>query len=81
MVWRFAPQNIKLCKPLFFTGRGIKTIITIIGIPTLTVSGDTRFDRVWATHNKTKEIPGINEFKNGQKVFIAGSTWPEDEAC
>lgn len=45
-----------------------------------TVSGDTRFDRVWANAQHPKSIPFIDEFKNGQKLFIAGSTWPADEA-
>lgn len=45
----------------------------------VTVSGDTRFDRVWANAGNPKSIPGLAEFKNSHKAFIAGSTWPEDE--
>ncbi|MDN5283753.1 MAG: 3-deoxy-D-manno-octulosonic acid transferase [Mucilaginibacter sp.] len=56
-----------------------KQLLNNININNITVSGDTRFDRVWANAQQPKSIPGINEFKNGQKVFIAGSTWPEDE--
>src|SRR6185437_6179893 len=50
-----------------------------IGINNVTVSGDTRFDRVWANAQGPKAIPGIETFKNGRKLFIAGSTWPDDE--
>jgi len=50
-----------------------------IGIDKTTVSGDTRFDRVWANAQQPKSLPVISEFKNGQKLFIAGSTWPADE--
>jgi 3-deoxy-D-manno-octulosonic-acid transferase len=50
-----------------------------LGINNVTISGDTRFDRVWANAQQPKAIPGINEFKNNRKVFIAGSTWPADE--
>ncbi|HEY0244723.1 MAG TPA: glycosyltransferase N-terminal domain-containing protein [Mucilaginibacter sp.] len=50
-----------------------------IGIEKVTVSGDTRFDRVWANARQPKPIPFISEFKNGQQLFIAGSTWPQDE--
>jgi 3-deoxy-D-manno-octulosonic-acid transferase len=50
-----------------------------IGLNNATVSGDTRFDRVWANARQPKSIPGLAEFKNGHKLFIAGSTWPEDE--
>lgn len=50
-----------------------------IGINNALVSGDTRFDRVWANAQNPKSLPIINDFKNGHKTFIAGSTWPEDE--
>ena len=50
-----------------------------LGLHNATVSGDTRFDRVWANAQHPKPIPFMDEFKNGHKVFIAGSTWPPDE--
>jgi 3-deoxy-D-manno-octulosonic-acid transferase len=50
-----------------------------IGINKVTVSGDTRFDRVWENAQQPRAMPGLAEFKNSQKIFIAGSTWPEDE--
>jgi 3-deoxy-D-manno-octulosonic-acid transferase len=51
-----------------------------INITKAVVSGDTRFDRVWVNAQQPKSIPFMDEFKNGQKLFIAGSTWPADEA-
>lgn len=56
-----------------------KQLLSGLGINNSMVSGDTRFDRVWTNSLQPKAIPGINEFKNGHKVFIAGSTWPPDE--
>jgi 3-deoxy-D-manno-octulosonic-acid transferase len=56
-----------------------KQLLLAIGISNVTVSGDTRFDRVWENALHPKQIPAINEFKNDHKIFIAGSTWPEDE--
>lgn len=50
-----------------------------IGVNNVTVSGDTRFDRVWANAAKPMPVPAIKEFSTGHKVFIAGSTWPPDE--
>ncbi|MDB5090627.1 MAG: waaA [Mucilaginibacter sp.] len=50
-----------------------------LGINNVTISGDTRFDRVWDNAQQPKAIPVIEEFKNGHKIFIAGSTWPPDE--
>ncbi len=56
-----------------------KTLLQQLGITNATISGDTRFDRVWANAQQPKGIDFISDFKNGQKTFIAGSTWPQDE--
>jgi len=57
-----------------------KTLLQQINITNVTVSGDTRFDRVWANAESPKLLPMIAEFKHGHKILVAGSTWPEDEA-
>ncbi|GAB3918492.1 3-deoxy-D-manno-octulosonic acid transferase [Mucilaginibacter boryungensis] len=54
-------------------------LLSSINISNVSVSGDTRFDRVWANALQPKQLPVIEAFKAGQKVFIAGSTWPKDE--
>lgn len=56
-----------------------KTLLAQTGITRVSVSGDTRFDRVWANAQNPKTFSMVNEFSLGRKVFIAGSTWPEDE--
>ena len=43
------------------------------------VTGDTRFDRVMQIAKESKSIPVVREFKNGRKVFVAGSSWLPDE--
>ncbi len=48
-------------------------------IPQVTVSGDTRFDRVYQNRLNAKCFPEIEKFCNGKKILIAGSTWPPDE--
>ena len=50
-----------------------------IGITHATVSGDTRFDRVWTNAQNPTNLPIIEQFKNEKPVFIGGSTWPDDE--
>jgi 3-deoxy-D-manno-octulosonic-acid transferase len=57
-----------------------KELLQTLGISNVEVSGDTRFDRVWANAQHPTELPIIHEFKNEHKLFIAGSTWPDDEA-
>jgi 3-deoxy-D-manno-octulosonic-acid transferase len=45
----------------------------------VTVSGDTRFDRVEYNAQNPVKIKAIEEFCGSDPVFIGGSTWPEDE--
>ncbi|MGN6804229.1 MAG: 3-deoxy-D-manno-octulosonic acid transferase [Ginsengibacter sp.] len=46
----------------------------------ITVSGDTRCDRVINIASNFVEVPGIAEFCGDKKVIVAGSSWEEDEA-
>jgi len=50
-----------------------------IGIHAVSVSGDTRFDRVSAIALQNNPVAGIDAFCEGFHVLLAGSTWPEDE--
>jgi 3-deoxy-D-manno-octulosonic-acid transferase len=54
-------------------------LLKTIGVTNVTVSGDTRFDRVWANAKAPAQLTVVEQFKNNQPVFIGGSTWPEDE--
>ena len=49
-----------------------------IGITSVTLAGDTRFDRVAQVATTKQEIPLAAAFKNGQPVLVVGSAWPED---
>jgi len=50
-----------------------------IGIAQVTISGDTRFDRVAAIAAKCKSFPLVEQFKGDNRLFLAGSSWPVDE--
>src|SRR5215212_429473 len=50
-----------------------------IAIKNVSVSGDTRFDRVVDIAGNFEEIDAIREFTGNAPVIVAGSTWPEDE--
>ena len=56
-----------------------KKLLADIGIDCVTVSGDTRFDRVLDIRNASKDLPAVEAFTHGQKTFIAGSSWEPDE--
>jgi 3-deoxy-D-manno-octulosonic-acid transferase len=68
------------CVTRFFVqDENSKHLLQSIGISYVSVSGDTRFDRVWANARNPKSFPAIAEFTQSKKTFVAGSTWPEDE--
>lgn len=46
----------------------------------VTISGDTRFDRVIEIAEKFEPMPIIEQFCGNSKVIVAGSTWEDDEA-
>ena len=56
-----------------------KQLLASIGIHCVTVSGDTRFDRVLDIRNASRDLPVVEAFTQGQKTFIAGSSWEPDE--
>ena len=56
-----------------------KELLNKIGLNNVTITGDTRFDRVLQIKEQAKQLPVIEQFTKGQKVFIAGSSWQPDE--
>jgi len=49
------------------------------GIPQVSVTGDTRFDRVYQNSLLVNDHPEILHFKGKNKLLVAGSTWHADE--
>jgi 3-deoxy-D-manno-octulosonic-acid transferase len=56
-----------------------KNLLLTIGIDQSIISGDTRYDRVIENKNQLEPNDIIDEFLKGEKAFIIGSSWPEDE--
>ncbi|GHA26136.1 3-deoxy-D-manno-octulosonic acid transferase [Salinimicrobium marinum] len=54
-------------------------LLCSIGFSNVTLSGDTRFDRVSHQIEQDNHLDFIEEFQNGKLCVVAGSTWPEDE--
>lgn len=50
-----------------------------IQVSNVSVSGDTRFDRVIKACGQPVSLPQAEAFAGNNKILIAGSTWPEDE--
>ena len=57
-----------------------RDLLGTIGITNVTITGDTRFDRVLQIKEQAKQLPAVERFVDGApKVFVAGSSWPPDE--
>ena len=56
-----------------------RELLATIGLTNTTVTGDTRFDRVLQIKEQAKVLPVVEQFVQGSKVFIAGSSWQPDE--
>jgi 3-deoxy-D-manno-octulosonic-acid transferase len=62
----------------FVQNRESVNLLQSIGVTCITLSGDTRFDRVFEITQHAEEIPLVKKFKGGEKVLVIGSCWPED---
>ena len=56
-----------------------KELLAKIGLTNVTITGDTRFDRVLQIKEQAKQLSVVEKFTEGKKVFIAGSSWLPDE--
>ena len=54
-------------------------LLSGIGFTNVTVTGDTRFDRVCRIFDQARQIPEVEQFVNRQPCIVAGSTWQPDE--
>ena len=51
-----------------------------IGLNNVTLSGDSRFDRVHEITQQEIKLAFVAQFKDNKTALVAGSTWPNDEA-
>ena len=65
---------------IFVQNENSKTLLNNINYNTVTVSGDTRYDRVSNQLNQDNKLDFISEFKGNSTCIVIGSSWEEDEA-
>ena len=75
--WR---EMLQCFSHYFLQNEDSKILLETLDIKNISVSGDTRFDRVITIVENFKEVPLIKEFCGSNKVVVAGSTWEDDEA-
>jgi 3-deoxy-D-manno-octulosonic-acid transferase len=64
----------------FVQNSSSKELLLKLGKTNVTVSGDTRFDRVTEILKQNNELDFIEEFKNNTLTVVIGSSWTKDEA-
>jgi 3-deoxy-D-manno-octulosonic-acid transferase len=73
-------RNILKCfTHIFVQDDRSQKLLHSIGIQNITIAGDTRFDRVSQIAASVKDIPVLERFGGGEKLFLAGSSWKPDE--
>jgi 3-deoxy-D-manno-octulosonic-acid transferase len=75
-------RNVLRCVSHFFVQNeeSLKLLHTI-GIDCVTLTGDTRFDRVIQSKENAQQLPMLHSFSVGHNLLVAGSTWSADESA
>lgn len=78
---------LHLFNRIFVQDEGSRRLLDGIGVRNVTVAGDTRFDRVADIRRAAVDVPVLDRFVGRpgspvrpEMVFMAGSSWPADEA-
>jgi 3-deoxy-D-manno-octulosonic-acid transferase len=64
---------------IFVQDQNSLELLASIGIEQVTLAGDTRFDRVVQIAGTARKIYQIEQFRGNEKLFLAGSSWKQDE--
>ncbi|MDC6384047.1 3-deoxy-D-manno-octulosonic acid transferase [Flagellimonas taeanensis] len=75
----FMRKSLRTFAHFFVQDSNSRELLESIGLSNVTVSGDTRFDRVSKILKQDNRLDFMEHFKNGKFCLVAGSTWPEDE--
>lgn len=75
----FQRNILKNVTHFFVQNQESKSLLNSLKINAVSISGDTRFDRVAEQARSPQQLMQIEKFRGNTKVFIAGSTWPQDE--
>lgn len=70
---------LKKFEKIFVQDRNSLDLLAGIGIENVFLAGDTRFDRVIQLTGTARDIPQIEQFRGSEKLFLAGSSWRQDE--
>lgn len=79
--WGFYYRKALRCfDHLYVQNETSRQLLAEIGIDNVSITGDTRFDRVAKILEISRQLPLVEAFVAGSnKIFIAGSSWGPDE--
>ena len=77
-VGSFYQRVLKTFNHFFVQDQKSEKLISPIVGNRVTVSGDTRFDRVLSISNEEADVSGIDFFKGQKQLVVLGSTWSSD---
>jgi 3-deoxy-D-manno-octulosonic-acid transferase len=75
----FYRKALEAFEHFFVQNSSSKELLLKLRKTNVTVSGDTRFDRVFAILNQNNQLDFIDKFKNNNLTVVVGSSWPKDE--
>lgn len=76
----FFREILSLYKHIFVQNQASKKLLEQIELHNVTITGDTRFDRVCQNAQQTTiHLHHIAAFKKHRTLIVAGSTWQKDE--
>lgn len=75
----FMRKSLNAFHHFFVQNTDSEKLLNSIGFKNVTVSGDTRFDRVSKILQQDNQLDFIETFKDNKYTMVAGSTWKEDE--
>lgn len=70
---------LQYCEHIFVQNESSLQLLQQIGIQQVSITGDTRLDRVFENSQLVNKFPIIEQFKGQQRLWVAGSTWQKDE--
>ena len=77
---RFMRNALSQFSHYFVQDTNSETLLRSVGLSEISVSGDTRFDRVNEILGRDNRLNFMEKFKKDHICLVMGSTWPEDEA-
>jgi len=75
----FYRKSLQTFNHFFVQNHVSENLLNNIGFKNVSLSGDTRFDRVFNITQHQKKLDFISDFTRGKNTLVAGSTWPDDE--